>query len=82
LVVFQTSVDTAVNDILSGAPAATLKQDDLALDTAFKTLKSSEEQLVRDLFHEGNVAAAKAHEQQLDAAEDVFAAIDHLLDRH
>ena len=62
--------------------AATLKQDDLALDTAFRTLKSSEEQLVHDLLHEGNVAAARAHKQELHAAEDVFAAIDHLLDRH
>jgi uncharacterized protein (TIGR03118 family) len=80
LVVFQMSVDTAINDILSGAAAATLKQDDLALDTAFATLKRSEDQLINDLFHEGNAAAAKAHKQELDAAEDVFEAIDHILD--
>ena len=79
LVVFQTAVDTAINDLLNGAPSTTLQQDRQALDTIFTTLKTGEKQLMNDEFHEGNVAAAKEDKAELKLAEDIFKAIDDLL---
>jgi uncharacterized protein (TIGR03118 family) len=80
LVVFQTAADNAINDLLAGASKATLGQDDQALDAAFATLRMAEEQLIRDERRDGNDTAAKAHKSELETAEDLFEAIDHLLD--
>jgi uncharacterized protein (TIGR03118 family) len=80
LVVFQTAVDNAINDILHGASTATLKQDEQALDAAFATLKSGEEQLIKDETHDGDAAAARTHKRELQAAEDVFEAVDDILE--
>jgi uncharacterized protein (TIGR03118 family) len=80
-VVFQTTVNTAIQDILNGASRDTLAQDRQALDAIFATLKRGEQRLITDEFHDGNRAAAKAHLVELTRDEVVFVLIEELLER-
>jgi uncharacterized protein (TIGR03118 family) len=69
--VFEMNATTVLNDVESGAPAATLNQDVMALEASFRQLAQDEFHLIHDELRDGNHAAARTHFHELHAAEDL-----------